>query len=253
MVGLGDIMGDPDRDMFESTAIGVSGNGRIVVGHVRYGGPYPLSPIGYYAAARWIDGGTSQMLPSPPDLEDSFFARALSANGAFVAGTYDVHVINTINDDIHYSYRWSADGGYTILLKDKLTWFDPRGISDNGLVIVGQKYDSGGAVYSQTAIWTPDGGLRLLKDFLLERGINTGELELSYAQGISADGRVIVGYGQDISGKTRGYRVALWELPPRKIIVNSVADRPALSPANCCDTGEKLPNGDVECTLRAAP
>ena len=251
MVGLGDIMGDPARDIFDSEAIGVSGNGRTIVGHVRYGGPVSLSPLGYHSVARWIDGVGPQVLPGPPELDDSFFARAVSANGTFVVGHYDIRDTSTINEDIYYAYRWSADAGHTIMYgPDKLTAFAPNAISDSG-VAVGYKHFR--TTFSNlAAIWTPDRGLLLLKDVLQEMGINTGGFTMDDAVGISADGRVIVGMGSDISGKRRGYRVALWELPPRQIIVNSVADRPALSGANCCDTGEKLPNGDAECTLRAA-
>jgi len=39
---------------------------------------------------------------------------------------------------------------------------------------------------------------------------------------------------------------------PEKIVVNSTADRGRKAGADCCDTGEDLPNGDPECTLRAA-
>lgn len=38
----------------------------------------------------------------------------------------------------------------------------------------------------------------------------------------------------------------------KKIVVNSGADRGRKAGVDCCDTGEKLSNGDPECTLRAA-
>ena len=78
IVGLGDILGDSEWDIFDSETIGVSGNGRIVIGRVRYGGKLGGFP-GLYAAARWIDGGEPQMLPRPPniDADESFFAGAM--------------------------------------------------------------------------------------------------------------------------------------------------------------------------------
>jgi hypothetical protein len=39
---------------------------------------------------------------------------------------------------------------------------------------------------------------------------------------------------------------------PEKIVVNSAADRARKPGEDCCRTGELLPNGDPECTLRAA-
>lgn len=38
----------------------------------------------------------------------------------------------------------------------------------------------------------------------------------------------------------------------KRIVVNSTADRGKKAGVDCCDTGEHLPNGDPECTLRAA-
>lgn len=255
MVGLGDILGDPDVDRFTSEAVGVSAEGRIVLGRVRYGGVPGIPEAGaYYATARWVDGGLPQMLPKPPlaEDEDGYFPDAISANGTQVVGHYwyggDHIPGGGFEPQIDRAYLWSESLGFTILYEAVGHALVPTGVSDDGLVVVGYRTTSS----EPAAIWTPDRGMRPLRDALTELGIDPGGFTLGGVAGISADGRIIVGTGTDIRGKRRGYRAVLWELPPRKIIVNSVADRPMVSGGNCCDTGEKLANGDIECTLRAA-
>lgn len=246
MVGLGDIVGDPQRDRYYSQAVGVSADGRVIAGTVRYGGTEPDGAFGYYAPARWANGvGPLYLAPSPHgDLD--YGALGISANGRFIVAASS---IGTFEDTVYYALRWSDENGYTILHEGSKL-FTPHEISDDGKVVVG---DGGGESGVPVAmIWTAERGLMRLQTLLIELGANPGLFTLEYAAAVSADGRVIVGYGKDVDGNRRGYRAMLRDLPPRKIVVNSVADRPALSAANCCDTGEKLANGEAECTLRAA-
>lgn len=249
IVGLGDIMGDPQRDAFWSQAVGVSGDGRVIAGTVRYSGSED-SLHGHYAPARWVDGVGPQILGASPHGDLDYGALGISANGRFIIAASS---IGAFEDTRHYVLRWSEDQGYTILYEGPGR-FTPRDISDDGLVVVGDGDLSDDHSDSERGamIWTPELGVRPLRDALIQLGVDLPPFTFKTAPSISADGRVIVGGGADVNNHTRGYRVALWELPPRKIIVNSLADRPMLSAANCCDTGETLPNGDVECTLRAA-
>jgi uncharacterized membrane protein len=66
------------------------------------------------------------------------------------------------------------------------------GTSQDGSVIVGQSLFG---VTSSAFLWMEIGGMRDLKGFLTERGLNLTGWELAAATSVSADGRTIVGYG----------------------------------------------------------
>lgn len=55
-----------------------------------------------------------------------------------------------------------------------------------------------------------------------------------------------------VKTETRPQTVEVLPDLEKKIVVNSNADRGRKAGVDCCDTGERLPNGDPECTLRAA-
>jgi probable HAF family extracellular repeat protein len=140
MVGLGDLSGGA----FASVALGVSGDGSIVVG-------YGTSASGI-EAFRWTQAGGIVSLGDLPGGSVSSFAS---------------------------------------------------GVSDDGSVVIGFGSSANGY---EAFRWTTSGGIRSLKDVLTtDFGLNLTGWQLSRAQGISADGLTIVGYGTNPSGQYEGW------------------------------------------------
>ncbi|NCR92026.1 MAG: hypothetical protein GPJ14_25065 [Microcystis aeruginosa G11-01] len=77
------------------------------------------------------------------------------------------------------------------------------GVSDDGSVVIGFGSSANGY---EAFRWTTSGGIRSLKDVLTtDFGLNLTGWQLSRAQGISADGLTIVGYGTNPNGQYEGW------------------------------------------------
>ncbi|MEM9479006.1 MAG: right-handed parallel beta-helix repeat-containing protein [Verrucomicrobiota bacterium] len=119
-------------------------------------------------------------------------------------------------------------------------------INTNGTVIVG--YDE----FFDPFIWTQEGGLRDLQEFLAN-DLNydlEGWESFGSSVAVSGNGKFLVGGGIDPESRFVGWRVDLD--PEIEIIVNSIADRGLDPDSRGCDTGEETDSGDPECTLRSA-
>ena len=72
-------------------------------------------------------------------------------------------------------------------------------VSADGSVVVGQGHSASGY---EAFRWTSGGGMVNLRDFLVNHGVsNLTGWTLGGATGVSADGRMIVGYGSNPDGK----------------------------------------------------
>ena len=112
--------------------------------------------------------------------EDFCFITDMSADGSVAVGTYD-------NGLIHDVFRWTAAGGVELIgvrnQSDRLL------ISRDGKTVVGNVPDSQGK--GNAAIWQGGRNWRILAPF---PGAVAGDGDIvSSAQGVSADGSVIVG------------------------------------------------------------
>jgi probable HAF family extracellular repeat protein len=225
MQGLGHLPGGG----LSSVAVGVSGNGSVIVGSsdsasgyeafrwTAAGGMLGLGDlpgggfqseangvsgdgaviVGYGTSAsgnqafRWTSaGGMVGLGFLPGDRESAAFG--VSADGSIVVGTSFSSVSSM------QVFRWtSADG--MVSLGKLPGGFVPWGFSADGSVVVG--YDTGDDIFSPryTALyWTPDGGTRALWDVLLSHGVDPaadGWSRLEFAKATSADGNTIVGDG----------------------------------------------------------
>jgi probable HAF family extracellular repeat protein len=182
-------------------ALGVSGDGRIVVGGQD-------AVTGYRQGARWVDG-RQELFSGPGGVVGS--TRAVNRDGSVIAG-------RQCRPDLpsdQSAWIWTASGG-TQCLPAPGRKFAPvqiiteaNALSDDGRVIGGRQ----GVASSpdQDAVIWIDRSPAYLKDFLRANGVpnafetwvNTGEIT-----GISPDGRILVGYGAALGGY-RGYMVIL--------------------------------------------
>jgi len=103
------------------------------------------------------------------------------------------------------AFRWTQAGGMVGL------GFLPRGgqseafgVNADGTVVVGDAQDE--ASFSFVAIrWTQTDGIQSVQELLTAKGVDTTGWTLRSAQGVSADGQVIVGVGRDPNGRTQGW------------------------------------------------
>jgi probable HAF family extracellular repeat protein len=194
-----------------SLATGVSGDGKVVVGHQEQAG-------GFTQGARWVDG-RQELFPGP----DGFVGTANAANsdGSIVVGRICSPAASRPTDqNFQSAWVWTMRDGTRCLRAPSLRVspgpliiVEANATSDDGRVIGGGQ-NVGGSPDSDAVIWI-DGTASYLKDYLrangvpdaFERWINTGAIT-----GISPDGRVLVGSGAALGG-FRGYIVILGELP----------------------------------------
>jgi uncharacterized membrane protein len=92
------------------------------------------------------------------------------------------------------------------------------GISSDGSVVVGQGYS---ALGNEAFYWTASGGMESLKDILTNKcGLGLTGWRLTCAQGISSDGRTIIGWGYNPSGYTEAWAATIPE-PASAILIGA--------------------------------
>ncbi len=198
MTGLGDLPGGN----FFSSAEGISGDGMVVVGWSR-------SVDNFGEAFRWTLGGGMTGLGSLSGFTSSH-AYAASFDGSVIVGFC---TMNTDNGQIIEATRWSGSSISSLGRLPGGTHSRAYGVSNDGQVVVGQ---AGTSTAQVAFIWDAVNGIRDLKDALeFEYGLNLSGWNLTLANGISSDGKVIVGYGTNPSGQGEAWRAVL---PPQQQI-----------------------------------
>jgi probable HAF family extracellular repeat protein len=195
MAGLGDFPGNSQA----STASGVSADGSVIVGS-------GVSTQGT-EAFRWENG----VITGLGDLPTGSFrseARAVSADGQVVVGFGVVQVSPSLG--VHRAFRWEndvmVDLGYLPGGNDAS---EAKGTSEDGSVVVGLSSSESGA---QAFVWTADLGIRSLKELLEDDfELNLDGWRLHQANGISADGRTIVGDGINPNGNQEAWMATIPE------------------------------------------
>jgi probable HAF family extracellular repeat protein len=201
-----------------SPAWGVSADGRVVVGWSDwYFWDY------YVHAFRWTQAGGMQSLGDGR-------AYHISADGSVVVGGFGrafrwtvatgMQDLGTLGGDWSEAYGVSADGSVIVgSARDAArrepafrwtaatgmqnlgalpgdTWCRAYAVSADGRIVVGQSQ-------SGAFIWTPETGMRYLRDVFAHL-IPPG-WELTMARGMSPDGRFIVGWGRNPQGQTEAW------------------------------------------------
>lgn len=170
MVGLGDLEGG----IFSSAANAVSGDGTTIVG-------ISTSASGS-EAFRWTEALLME------GLGGSSVANAVSANGSVIVG-------EDSSSGNAFAFRWTEAEGRVSLgdLPDGNVGSVANAVSADGSVVVGRGWSSVGF---EAFVWDAAHGMRSLKTVLIsELAADIADWDLNTANGISADGRVIVGQG----------------------------------------------------------
>jgi probable HAF family extracellular repeat protein len=169
-----------------SQANGVSADGTVVAG---------LSQITGGANHAFLYSGTT--MTDLGTLVGGTFssANAVSADGTVVVGS------SGLAGGTH-AFRYS---GTTMTDLGTLggTFSEANAVSANGAVVVGDSTTAGGP--GEAFRWRQDTGMKSMASLLTASNVNITGWKLTTATGVSADGMVIVGYGQDPSGNTEAW------------------------------------------------
>ena len=184
MVAMGELAGG----LVQSRADAVSDDGSVIVGR--------SESANGAEAYRWTDAGGMVGLG---DLAGGGFASralAVSSDGSVVAGRGE----SAAGPE---AFRWTSAG--MVGLGD-LPGGDhdseALGISGDGSRIVGRAADADG---DEAFLWDAANGMRPLADVLFDLGIDLTGWELRQANGISADGRIVVGTARNPDGFTEAW------------------------------------------------
>jgi probable HAF family extracellular repeat protein len=183
-----------------SWAYGTSQDGAVVVG---FSGSAAQTRAFIWRAP----AGPMQALSG--DTTDSSIASGVSGDGRVVFGQCFVGPGVA-------AFRWSAGEGF-LVLGDLPTNPGPANanlLAGNldGSVLVGYGTSATSGFDGEAVIWD-FGGLRSVRDVLVERGVNMTGWTLQWATGVSADGQTIVGFGRNPQGKIEAWRAFLPRCP----------------------------------------
>jgi probable HAF family extracellular repeat protein len=197
MVGLSSVSGYP-----LSYAAGVNADGSVVVGTSYVG------TLSQDQAFRWTSAGGMVELGYLPGGNNSF-ANAVNTDGSVVVGG------STTANNIHNSeaFRWTQNRGMVGLsYLSGHNYSNPGAVNGDGSVVVGCSGLNGNC--DQAFLWTAVDGMKSVQALLSAEGVSTAGWTLTSAQGVSADGQVIVGYGVDPNGRTQSWIAKLGIVQP---------------------------------------
>jgi len=165
-----------------TSALGVSGNGQVVVGFSE------TSPNRYAHAFRWTATGGIQDLGVTNGTESD--ARGVSGNGLTIVGEA------RDGGGFWRAFRWTASIG----MRDIGTLGGPMSAaydaSYDGAVIVGSSLNSSSSGSYRAFRWTAGTGMKDVRQLLLDAGVTAVQnWVLLSANGVSDDGSAIAGYG----------------------------------------------------------
>jgi probable HAF family extracellular repeat protein len=163
-------------------ATDASFDGSVVVGWAREESGTPV-------AFRWTSGGLARL----SGIDGSSEANAVSADGRVVVGTH-----------LGAAFRWVLNQGPQTLgnLPD-VTDSVALDVSDDGNIVVGRM--NGESQVASAFLWTPAKGLQDLN--VLFRDLLPEGYRLGSAQGISANGRYIVGVAENREGDDEAFLI----------------------------------------------
>jgi len=200
IVGLGDL----DGGSFESTAYAISSDGSVIVGDSR--------SADALEAFRWTQEDGVQGLGFLPEHVVESHAWSISADGSTIIGSSSTQ-----------GWRWTEETGMIPLphLSEDLQFIIPADVSGDGSIIVGRTSISTSPVDSSPAfIWTSEFGTVSLQEFVSHSyGLSLDGWILNRANGISDDGKVIVGRGVNPSGHSEAWVIYLVPEPSCRLLV----------------------------------
>jgi probable HAF family extracellular repeat protein len=189
MTGLGFLPGGT-----YSAALGTNADGSVVVGYSSSTNSAPN-----YEAFRWF-GGTMTGLGFLPGGTFSL-ANAVNADGSVVVGYSD----STNAGGNIEAFRWFGGTMTGLGFLPGGTYSLANAVNADGSVVVGYSQSTFAGGNQEAFRWTTSTGMQSVQVLLITSGVNMTGWTLTSANGVSADGSVIVGYGTDPLGTTEAW------------------------------------------------
>jgi probable HAF family extracellular repeat protein len=194
--GLGDLPGGA----FESYADAISGDGKVIVGESKSAAA--LEPF------RWTAEDGMQGLGFLPGLITESHANSVSYDGSVIVGS-----------DGAGAWRWTKQTGTKSLgveLESNGIYQRPISVSGDGWTVVGSESLGGPRAF----LWDPVGGMQNLQLLLQsEYGVILPGWTLTYANGVSFDGSIIVGEGINPAGRPEAWIINLAVPEPPSVVI----------------------------------
>lgn len=185
MVGLGVLPGSQ-----RSAATATNYDGSVIVGYgvhgVVMGG---IGTIYLNTAFRWTDADGLIDIGAGSGFDISV-ANDLSDDGTVIVGVAQTGLATPSE-----AFRWTEETGIVALgsLGEGFFGSSATAVSADGSIVVGASSTDADPITGEAFIWTEQDGMRRVLDALNAGGVETGDMLLSRAMGISDDGSVIVG------------------------------------------------------------
>lgn len=199
MESLGFLPGDSVGE-----ALAVSRNGSVVVG---YSGRSPIDGDGRLQAFLHGPAGTMQALGFLPDHVESI-ARAVSGDGSVIVG-HSLAVSGRSE-----AFRWTEATGMRGL--GRLPGFaesSALAVSADGSIVVGEASSSAPSFETAIFVWDTANGMRNLMEVLpADVRLSLAGWNLHTVNGLSGDGKTIVGAGRSPAGNRQGWLIRLDEV-----------------------------------------
>ena len=188
MVGLGFLPGATGFPL--SVALGVSGDGAVVVGKA-------YNTTGAPEAFRWTSAAGMVGLGYLAGGGNNSEAWAASADGSVIVG-------EAVSQAGSEAFRWTTTGGMVGLSDLPGGPYHSRAlaVSADGSVVVGYCYPGD---FGEAFVWDQAHGMRTVRSVLESMGLDLTGWRLWYAIGVSADGMTFVGTGTNPSGQTEAW------------------------------------------------
>jgi uncharacterized membrane protein len=193
-VGGGPVgMGVIQSGVFAAAFYDSSPDGSVLVGTGNTGNPFQSQALRWsaqtgYVLLGWLPGGENSS------------AWAVTPDGETIVGS-------STSPNGRQAFRWTQGGGMVPLGTVPGGRFPSEAwaVSDDGRVVVGEAYlEMPGP--SIATIWTPEDGMRPLRDVLVANGIEAAAAwTLTIALGVSADGRTFAGEGVNPCGQDEAW------------------------------------------------
>lgn len=185
----------------------ISRDGRVIIG-------WNDTAEGFRRAVTWTNGTIAELLD-----QDGFqVGEALATNrdGSVIVG----EGAGKMGDE---AWRWTAATGVQAIgIIGSGGFFDRAyafGVSDDGNLVGGA---SGFGFDRKAVVWTPDGGMQLLTDYLAARNIAVPQgWTLNSVTAVSGDGKVLGGWGFDADSQFNSFVVELDRVPAQRAVLEA--------------------------------
>jgi probable HAF family extracellular repeat protein len=193
--GASYVIGPAPFSNYRSGATDVSADGTTVVG-------WTWGSTGQSQAFRWTQSA------GVASLDPANYAYHISGDGRVVIG---------YNRSTR-ALRWTQEDGWTALAHAELYAGE---ISADGSTIVGL---DGSGEASEAIFWTPSSGVVNLREYLLSNGFaSVKDWKLTSAIDVSADGRTIVGVGDNPQGQREAWIATIPEPATLMLVGTAIA------------------------------